>query len=102
MREVAGNTAAPATRLRIRRRGCCVTNRRSLPRGPDWARGFTDLRTPVFMIPSHGNYCVTRPLMFAALMIGLISLNLDVCLADDTAVVIISFAKKRAEIGAAH
>jgi hypothetical protein len=40
--------------------------------------------------------------MLAALMIGRISLSLDVCLADDTAVVVILFAKKRAEIGAAR
>src|SRR6266550_3297983 len=30
MREKVGSAAAPTARLRIRRRGCCVTNRRSL------------------------------------------------------------------------
>jgi hypothetical protein len=42
------------------------------------------------------------PLMFAALMIGRISLSLDVRLANDAAVVVVLFANESAEIGAAH
>src|SRR5262249_10323696 len=42
--------AGSAARLRTRRRGCCVTDLRSLPRGADRRRGFSDLRTAIFMI----------------------------------------------------
>src|SRR6516162_9425710 len=50
MREMMGSAAAPAAKLRIRRRGCCATIRRSLPRGADRLRGFSDFRTAVLMI----------------------------------------------------
>src|SRR6516162_1068153 len=54
MRDIAGSAAAPAARLRIRRRGWCVTNRRSLQRGAD-RHAFAALRIAVFTIASHGN-----------------------------------------------
>src|SRR5215471_17305356 len=50
---MAGNAAAPAARLRIRRRGCCVTNRRSVLRIAVRRRGVAALRTNAFMEPSH-------------------------------------------------
>jgi hypothetical protein len=53
VRERAGNAAAAAAKLKIRRRGCCVANRRSLPRCGNRRRGVSDLRTGVLMMPSH-------------------------------------------------
>ena len=45
--DMAGSAAAPAASFKIRRRGCCVTDRRSLPRYR--RRGISLLQTDAFM-----------------------------------------------------
>jgi len=53
MRDIAGSATAPAARLKTRRRGCCVTNRRSLPRDAARRRGVVaDAVQPIMQIHS--------------------------------------------------
>src|SRR5215470_13887254 len=52
MRDTAGSAAAPAARLKTRRRGCCVTDRRSLLRGAGRCCTLAVLQTTAFIASS--------------------------------------------------